>query len=252
MIGWRRKDGEGKQKNESGSAEASPQQKLIDWIKSIAVALVIWFFLQHTLIKAFKIPSGSMEQTILIGDFLFVNKAIYGISIPFTPWRLPSFREPRQNDIVVFESVETPGLDVVKRIMGAPGDTLAMRHDSIFRNGVFLDEPYVQHADPAVGMDAVQRRYTRSLHVPYLVNGDTATYLPDLRNWGPIAIPAGHYFLMGDSRDASHDSRMWGFLPRENISGKPMFVYYSYDKASWRPIPILTAIRWTRFFRRPR
>lgn len=223
-----------------------------EWIKSIAVALAVWFILQAMLIKAFHIPSGSMEQTILIGDFLFVNKALYGAQIPFTGARLPALREPQHGDIVVFRSVEERGLDVVKRVIGMPGDTLAMRNDSIFRNDAYLMEPYVQHLDQFARMDELQRRMARRWQVPHLMDRDTADYLPSLRNWGPIVVPPDSFFVMGDNRDDSYDSRYWGFLPRDNIQGRPFFIYYSYDPASWRPLPFLTAIRWSRFFDRPR
>lgn len=238
--------------NEKARTRKSFRQWSTEWIKSIAVALTVWFILQAMLIKAFHIPSGSMERTILIGDFLFVNKALYGAQIPFTGARLPPFREPQRGDIVVFRSVEQKGLDVVKRVIGLPSDTLEMRNDSIFRNGDYLAEPYAEHVDPFAQMDELQRRFARRWQVPHLVGQDTTGYLPSLRTWGPLAVPPDSYFVMGDNRDDSYDSRYWGFLPRDNIQGRPLFIYYSYDPASWRPLPFLTAIRWGRFFDRPR
>jgi len=238
-------------KEKTGKEKQSPGRKVIEWLKSIAIALAIWFVLQAMLIKAFHIPSGSMERTILVGDFLFVNKALYGSQVPLTNVRLPAFREPRRDDIVVFESVEQQGLDVVKRVLAIPGDTLEMRKDSLFRNGVLLQEPHVQHLNPLAQMDDVQRQMSRRWQIPYLVERDTASYLPSLRTWGPLVVPSHSYFVMGDNRDESYDSRYWGFLPRENIKGSPLFIYYSVDKASWRPLPYVTAIRWERLLRRP-
>jgi signal peptidase I len=224
---------------------------LWEWAKSIAVALVVWLVLRTFLVQAFRIPSGSMENTLLIGDFLFVNKALYGAEIPLVHKRLPAFREPQRNDILVFDGVESD-MEIVKRMVGMPGDTLAMEGGQLIRNGVRLDEPYVVHETPLPLAGPEQRFIMRQWQVKYLVGRDTATYNPDLQDWGPIVVPPDSFFMMGDSRDNSHDSRMWGFLPRENVRGRPMFIYYSYDSRSWKPLPFLTAIRWGRTFSRPK
>jgi len=224
---------------------------LWDWTKSIAVAFAVWLVLRTFLVQAFRIPSGSMENTLLIGDFLFVNKALYGAEVPLVHKRLPAFREPVRNDILVFDSVEED-LEVVKRAVGVPGDTLAMEGGQLIRNGVRVEEPYVVHADPMPQAAPEQRLIMRNWQVRYLVGRDTATYLPDLQDWGPIVVPPDSFFMMGDSRDNSHDSRMWGFLPRQNVRGRPMFIYFSYDPESWKPLPFLTSIRWSRTFFRPR
>src|ERR671929_1475762 len=118
---------------------------LWDWTKSIVVALVVWFLLRTFLVEAFRIPSGSMENTLLIGDFLFVNKALYGAEVPIVRAHLPAIREPQRGDILVFDSVEEEGLKVVKRLIGMPGDTLYMEAGQLFRNGQRVDEPYVLH-----------------------------------------------------------------------------------------------------------
>jgi signal peptidase I len=225
---------------------------LVDWIKSIAVALLVWLVLRTFLIQAFRIPSGSMENTLLIGDFLFVNKALYGAEIPLLHKRLPAFREPQRNDIVVFDGVEEPKIDIVKRMVGVPGDTLAMEGGQLIRNGERLVEPYVVHASPLPMAAPEQRLQMRRWQVTHLVGRDSATYNPDLQDWGPIVVPPDSFFMMGDSRDNSHDSRMWGFLPRSHVRGRPMFIYFSYDADSWKPVPFVTAIRWGRTFHRPR
>jgi signal peptidase I len=224
---------------------------LWDWTKSIAVALLVWLVLRTFLIQAFRIPSGSMENTLLVGDFLFVNKALYGAEIPLVHRRLPAVREPQRNEILVFDGVEQPQIDIVKRMVGMPGDTLAMEGGQLIRNGERLDEPYVVHATPLPMAAPEQRLQMRRWQVNYLVGRDTATYNPDLQDWGPIVVPPDSFFMMGDSRDNSHDSRMWGFLPRNHVRGRPMFIYFSYDAGSWKPVPFVTAIRWARTFHRP-
>src|SRR5215212_11632373 len=143
-----------------GTTTAAHTRSLIhwfwDWTKSIIVALVVWFFLRTFLVEAFRIPSGSMENTLLIGDFLFVNKALYGAEVPVIHTRLPAVREPHRNDILVFDSVEEEGLKVVKRLIGMPGDTLYMESGQLYRNGKKIDEPYAVHYDPHRSEDPVQ------------------------------------------------------------------------------------------------
>ena len=222
-----------------------------EWTKSIVVALLVWFLLRTFLVEAFRIPSGSMENTLLIGDFLFVNKALYGAEVPLVHTRLPAVREPHRGDILVFDSVEEEGLKVVKRLIGMPGDTLAMEAGQLYRNGQRVDEPYVLHADQHRSEDPVQRAKMREWQIPHLVQRDTATYQPDLQEWGPIVVPADSFFMMGDNRDSSYDGRYWGFLPRGNVRGRPLIVYFSYDQNSWKSLPFLTAVRWGRIFTQP-
>ena len=209
---------------------------LWEWTKSIGVALVVWFFLRTFLVEAFRIPSGSMENTLLIGDFLFVNKALYGAEVPLVKTRLPAVREPRRNDILVFDSVEEEGLKVVKRLIGVPGDTLAMEGGVLYRNGKRVEEPYALHGDPTRSEDPMQRAKMRQWQLPHVVGRDTASYQPDLQDWGPIVVPADSFFMMGDNRDSSYDGRYWGFLPRANVRGRPLVVYFSYDPSSWRSL----------------
>jgi signal peptidase I len=241
-----------KEKTREQKASQSFGEWALGWAKSIAIAFVIWFFLQAFLLKSFMIISDSLEPTLHVGDALFINKALYGARVPFTNIRTPAIRDPRHSDLVVFRGIEEPVLTIVKRVIGVPGDTLQMRHDSLFRNGEYVPEPYVRHVDPTVGMDHAQRLRSRGWQLPHLVDTvDQENYLPDLRDWGPMVVPQRHVFGMGDNRDASYDGRHWGFLPRENIQGHPMFIYYSYDPNHWRPFPFLTAIRWRRLLRRP-
>lgn len=225
---------------------------LWEWAKSIVVAVGVWLLLRTFLIEAFRIPSGSMERTLLIGDFLFVNKAVYGAEIPFTGIRLPAARQPVRGDVVVFDSVEEEGLKVVKRLIGIPGDTLAMHGGVLYRNGQEVEEPYAQHDNPGKSESPEYRFKMRSWQVSHLAGGDPDSYNPDLQDWGPIVVPADSFFMMGDNRDLSYDGRYWGFLPRENVRGTPLIVYYSYDPGSWKVLRPITAIRWNRIFARPR
>ena len=215
-----------------------------EWVKSLAVALVIWFVLRTLLVEAFRIPSSSMERTLLVGDFLFVNKALYGAEVPLIHKHLPAFRDPRRGDIVVFDSRTEAGVKVVKRLVGMPGDTLQMKAAVLWRNGAPQQEDYVEHVDSLTDTsDPDMRKW----QVKYLLPGvNQATYHPTRDNWGPVVVPPGQYFVMGDNRDNSYDSRYWGFVPRDVIRGRPLFVYYSYDADSWRALPFITAIRWGR------
>jgi signal peptidase I len=192
-----------------------------------------------------------MESTLYEGDFLFINRAVYGAKVPFTSLRTPAFREPRRGEMVVLEGVEEPILTIVKRVIGLAGDTLELRNGMLYRNGAHVPEPYAQYIDPTVEMDLLQRDRTKRWQLPHLVNGTATDYMPALRRWGPIVVPPEHLFAMGDNRDASYDGRHWGFLPRKNLLGHPVFIYFSYDPQHWRPLPFFTAIRWVRIFSSP-
>lgn len=223
-----------------------------EWVKSIAFALVVWLFLRTFLVEAFRIPSGSMENTLLVGDFLFVNKLLYGAEVPVLHKRLPAVREPRRGDVVIFDSVEEADLKVVKRLVGVPGDTLAMESGQLIRNGQPVDEPWARHGNPGAYADAFYRAKMRRWQVKHFVGADSASYHPDLQDWGPIEVPPGHFFMMGDNRDDSYDGRYWGFLPRENVRGRPLVVYFSFDPSSWKPLPFFSAVRWGRLFTVPK
>ena len=234
------------------SADPKKDSTLVEWLKSIGVAIVAWLIIRTFLVEAFRIPSGSMERTLLVGDFLFVNKAVYGPEIPVIGARLPAFREPARNDVVVFDSVEEEGLKVVKRLVGVPGDTLSMTEGMLYRNGVRLEEPYAVHSDLTRSESPEMRAKMRAWQSAHLAGRGAEGYDPDLLDWGPIVVPADSFFMMGDNREDSYDGRYWGFLPRENVRGTPVLIYYSYDPGTWRALPALTAIRWGRIFSTPR
>ncbi len=221
-----------------------------EWAKSLAIALVIWLVLRTFLVEAFRIPSSSMERTLLVGDFLFVNKALYGAEVPLIHTRLPALRNPRLGDVVVFDSQTEDGVKVVKRLIGMPGDTLQMKKAILWRNGVAQREPYVEHVDSLEDPSDPMMRAWQIKHLLPSVSRDT--YEPTRDNWGPLVVSPDSFFVMGDNRDNSYDSRYWGFVPRTVIRGRPMFIYYSFDHDSWRALPFLTAIRWSRIGHRPR
>lgn len=236
------------EKQGKSATRAAPKpsgaRALWDWIKSFAVAIVLFLVIRTFLVEAFRIPTGSMENTLLVGDFLLVNKAVYGAQLPGTQARLPSFADPERGDVVVFIPPHEPGKNYVKRLVGVPGDTLEMRERILYINGEAQVEPYVQHTDLS-GMDMVdpRMRWQRS----HLVNGiRPESYVPTRDNWGPIVVPEGGYFMLGDNRDDSEDSRFWGFVDRQSIKGRPLFIYYSFDGNTMSLFPWITQVRWDR------
>lgn len=232
---------------------ASIGRWFLEWTKSIAVALVVWQVLRIFLLEAFRIPSGSMQNTLLVGDFLFVNKFLYGAEVPFIHKRLPAVREPARGDIIVFDSVEegSEDLKIVKRLIGVPGDTLEMRGGVVYRNGEALVEPYAVNSDPLRSEEPMMRARMREWQVQHYAGDVPREYAPDLHDWGPVVVPPESLFVMGDNRDGSYDGRYWGFLPRLNVRGRPLLVYFSYDQESWKSFPFLTEVRWDRLFSTP-
>ncbi len=221
---------------------------LFEWAKSVSLALLLFLMLRAFLVEAFKIPSGSMEGTLLVGDFLLVNKMVYGAEVPFTGKRLPAVRAPRNGDVVVFQWPEDPSKNFVKRLVGVPGDTLAMDHGVLVRNGERLVEAYTRHVEPNFDPAGDDFRWQRGFLVP--TARASQTYRPSRSNWGPIVVPARHYFVLGDNRDNSLDSRYWGFVPDTLVRGSPLFVYYSYVADSSTSFSWLTHVRWKRLFSR--
>jgi signal peptidase I len=239
----------GRRGRERKVEEKPGREESWELIKSIAVAVLLFLLIRTFLLQAYTIPSGSMEDTLLVGDYLMANNAIYGAHIPLTGWRTPPFREPRNSDIVVFRpAYNQPVIDVVKRVVGVPGDTLQMVETVLHRNGIALDEAYVE-ADylPDVPMPAdgfPNFRWHLDLMPPEARRAD---YAPTRDSWGPVVVPEGHFFLLGDNRDQSLDSRYVGPIPRAEIRGRAIFIYFSYDPHSTRPFPRpVTAARWGR------
>lgn len=217
---------------------------LWEWAKSFQVAILVFLFVRAFIVEAFKIPSGSMERTLLVGDFLLVNKLVYGAEVPFTGKRLPALREPRLGDVVVFQWPQDPTKNFVKRLVGMSGDTLAMEDGRLVRNGRSVREQYVVHTDPGMDPAGEEFRWQRD----HLVRSAQAFsgYHPSRNNWGPIVVPEGHYFMLGDNRDNSLDSRYWGFVPDSLIRGQPLVVYYSFQPDSGTHTAWMSRVRWNR------
>jgi signal peptidase I len=230
---------------------AGPIGLVWQWVQTFTIAVLVFLFVRAFFVEAFKIPSGSMERTLLPGDFLLVDKLAYGAVVPFTDLRVPGYRTPQRGDVIVFQYPLDETKTYVKRLVGLPGDTLAMREGVLVRNGAVLDEPYVVHSDP--DLDPGNDQFGWQRH--YLVRTAEAAAFgdhPTRNNWGPLIVPAGKYFALGDNRDNSEDSRYWGFVPAENVRGRPLVVYYSYAPDSAERAPWLSSIRWGRVGERVR
>lgn len=215
-----------------------------EWFKAISTALVLFFMIRTFLVEAFKIPTGSMENTLLIGDFLLVNKLVYGAEIPMTQQRLPAYSVPGRGDVIVFFPPHEPTKNYVKRAVGMPGDTLEMRDKVLYRNGVPMVELYARHVDPFSDPTDPRMEWQRE-HLPE-GKRDWRSYHPTRDNWGPVVVPADRLFVLGDNRDNSEDSRYWGFVDVAAVRGRPLLVYYSFVPDGAHPFAWLTGIRWGR------
>lgn len=203
-----------------------PKETTPEFIASIAVILVTGLFIITFTLQAFTIPSSSMENTLLIGDHLFVDRILLA---PMTKWigKLIPYRDPQHGDVFVFIAPAQPGLYLVKRVMGVPGDRIHLQNGVVYRNGEALKEPYViRQGDYNDYRD----------NFPSVPPGEYEQLTPEWRDTlpshvqnGDLVVPPGHYFAMGDNRDVSLDSRYWGLVPRENLIGRPMFIYWSFE-----------------------
>jgi len=224
-----------------------------EYLEALLIAAVFLLFTNTFVIKTFFIPSGSMEDTLLVGDHLFVNRFIFGATLGDFEHKILPLRTPRRGDIVVFRSPERPNIDLVKRLIGLPGDTIQVVDKQLFVNGKKVeDDTYVEHKDPRT-----------FLNRPYLSEQQR---LRD--NFGPVTVPAASYFCMGDNRDLSYDSRFWGTVPAHYLKGRAFLIYWSFgggtSDGTWRgagaklrelantALGFLTKTRWTRSFHLPR
>ncbi len=218
----------------------------MEWVRTIVLTLALLFVIRGFLVQTFVITSGSMEETLLVGDFLMVNRLALGTRIPGTLARTPGYSEPRLGEVLVFDPAHEDRMKLVKRLVGMPGDTLEMRAKVLFRNGERQEEPWVKWEDP-LGDD---EHPWMGWQYDHLAPGvDPAEYRPTRDNWGPLVVPEGHYFMLGDNRDFSLDSRYWGLIERWRIEGKAMFFYFSYDRDSPRAFSFLREVRWDRIGR---
>jgi signal peptidase I len=198
-----------------------------EYFESICVAVILALFVRTFVVQAFKIPTGSMENNLLIGDHLLVNKFVFAPTATRLEEMLLPIDPIRRGDIIVFKYPEEPERDFIKRVIGLPGETIELRNKKVHVNGTALEEPYVHFLFPA---DAAGSE-------------DAGTSDFDVRrNYGPVTVPAGHYFMMGDNRDNSQDSRYWGFLPTDYVKGKALFVYFSFGEGSG----LFNSVRWNR------
>lgn len=186
-------------------------------IEAILVAIVLALFIRTFVIQAFKIPSGSMKETLLIGDHILVNKFIYGIKIPFTQKTIIPIKTPKSGDIVVFEFPEDPEKDFIKRVIGVAGDVVEVHDKKVYVNHKLLNHDYGIYTDPYSFPASVQPR----------------------DNFGPVRVPPNSFFVMGDNRDQSYDSRFWGFVSLKAVKGKALIIYWSWDKINF-------GVRWKR------
>jgi signal peptidase I len=224
-------------------------------LKSLLVAVAIFLFIRIFLIAAYHIPSPSMEPTLLVGDFLFVDEISYGAHIPFTHWKMPGFTTPKRGSIVVYESPpqrclpNTPCIYdptdstpiVVKRVVAVAGDTVYMRKGVLYMNGIAQRQGFGAITDPLAEDDSSP--YYAWQHA-YEVKGSrfgSPPATPSHDNWGPLLVPADHLLGLGDNRYQSVDGRYYGFAPLQNVRGRPMFIYFSFDLQDWK-------FRFGRFF----
>lgn len=185
----------------------STQAVFWEYTKAIATALLLALFIRAYFVQAFKIPSGSMIPTLLIGDHILVNKFLYGTVLPFSDTRVLVIRKPERGDIIVFRYPEDRSRDFIKRVIAVEGDRIESRDKVIIVNGEKAVEPFVQHTDQSLRPAGVEPR----------------------DNFGPIVVPKGKFFMMGDNRDQSYDSRYWGFVDMKDIRGKALVIYWSWD-----------------------
>jgi signal peptidase I len=184
-----------------------------EYFESIVIAVILAFFIRTFVFQAFKIPTGSMENNLLIGDHLLVNKFVFGPSVSRLERALLPMGTIRRGDVIVFKYPEEPDRDFIKRVIGLPGETLELKQKKVYINGVPLDEPYVHFLEPPSSSTGLHEE----------------TSLDVRERYGPVTVPPDQYFMMGDNRDNSQDSRYWGFLRRDYVKGKALIIYWSYE-----------------------
>ena len=199
-----------------------------EYLESVVVAVILALFIRTFVVQAFKIPTGSMENNLLVGDHLLVNKFIFAPTVTAAEGEVLPIEPIRRGDVVVFKFPQDPERDFIKRVIGLPGETLEIRNKRVFIDGAPLDEPYVRFLQPPAS------------------GGAEATAYDVRERYGPVVVPADHYFVMGDNRDNSQDSRWWGFLPRSYVKGRALVIYWSFDEAAGAPSNFFSRIRWNR------
>jgi signal peptidase I len=191
----------------TSKSKRQPKSIIREYAEIIVLAVALALFVRTFFVQAFRIPSESMEDTLLVGDFLFANKFVYGAKLPFVDWRLPSVRDPEPGDIIIFKYPGDKKTDYIKRCVAVEGQTVRLNGDTLFVDGVPMVEEFTKYA---LGSNHPRR-------------------------YGPETVPEGHIFMMGDNRDNSADSRAWGPLNKNLISGKAMFIYFSWNSEAHTP-----------------
>jgi len=212
-------------KSKSVSKKEAPTKtkgRLRENIEAIVVAIILALFIRTFVVQAFKIPSGSMKETLLIGDHILVNKFIYGVKIPYVDKTIIAIKDPKREDIVVFKFPEDPKLDFIKRVVGVAGDVVKIRDKKVYVNGEVVERDYAPHTHPHSLPAAFSRR----------------------DNFGPVTVPANSLFVLGDNRDNSKDSRFWGFVDLTAVKGKAFMIYWSWNKQNSGSF--INYIRWKR------
>ncbi len=212
-------------------SETYQKSPVREYFESIVIAVILALFVRTFVVQAFKIPSGSMEDNLLIGDHLLVNKFIYGGAPTAVERALLPVRDIHRGDVIVFKFPQEPDRDFIKRVIGLPGETVELRRKAVYVNGQKIDEaPF-------------------HLKLKYAVPSEGAPQHDKVDSYGPVTVPTGHYFVMGDNRDDSADSRFWGFLPATYVKGRAMTIYFSYDPDAPGAASVITSIRWGRLLR---
>jgi signal peptidase I len=203
-----------------------------EYFESLVVAVLLALFVRTFVFQAFKIPTGSMEPGLLVGDHLIVNKMIFAPAMTGLERAILPGREIRRGDVLVFKYPEDPNRDFIKRVIGLPGETVELRRKVIHINGEPIEEPYIQYLQPPAAEGQAR---------------------PDDRSqqYGPVTVPPGQYFMMGDNRDNSEDSRYWGFMPGSYVKGEALFIYFALGDGSAGG-PSFAGIRWGRLLDRVR
>lgn len=199
---------EDKSKSEDNQKPVTAKAKILEYVEAIITALLIALVITTFVVKTYKIPSGSMKPTLLVGDHLIVNKFIYGIKIPFFRKTVIPITDPKRGDIVVFIYPDNRSLDYIKRVIGVGGDTIEVKKKKLFVNGKESTDSYSVHSDSVI--------------YPAIINSRD--------NFGPVVVPANSLFVMGDNRDESLDSRFWGFVELKDVEGKAFMLYWSWNK----------------------
>ncbi|MEN6489329.1 MAG: signal peptidase I [Smithella sp.] len=204
---------------EKDNTKTRTKSKIQEYVEAIIVAILIALFLRTFVVQAFKIPSRSMVPTLLVGDHLLVNKFIYGVKVPFLRKTLIPVTDPKRGDIIVFIYPKDRSKDFIKRVIGAGGDTIEIKNKKIFLNDKEYTDTYGIYSDNVIYPGTIQPR----------------------DNFGPVTVPRGALFVMGDNRDESADSRYWGFVDLKDVEGKAMIIYWSWNREE-------TNVRWGRLF----